>query len=89
MPSRSTLIRWGGLAALFAGALYFLGAILKLRPLPWRALPFAFFLLDVPLPRWRARCSRPSASRLCRTPNRCCWLRVMVGDERGDPTPRY
>jgi len=28
MPSRSTLIQWGGLAALAAGALYFLGAIL-------------------------------------------------------------
>ncbi len=27
MPSRSTLIRWGGLAALVAGALYALGAL--------------------------------------------------------------
>jgi len=34
MPSRSTLIRWGGLAALAAGALYFLGAILAILDRP-------------------------------------------------------
>jgi len=33
-PSRSTLIRWGGLAALAAGALYFLGAILAILDRP-------------------------------------------------------
>ena len=27
MPSRSTLVRWGGLAAVAAGALYVLGAL--------------------------------------------------------------
>jgi hypothetical protein len=30
MPSRSTLIRWGGLAAVAAGALYLLGAVLTI-----------------------------------------------------------
>ena len=42
-------------------------------PQPWRTLPLVFFLIDVPFTTLAGGCSRPSASRLCYTPNRCCW----------------
>ena len=45
MPSRSALIRWGGLAAVTAGALYFLGAVLVILGHP---SAYLFTLLHLP-----------------------------------------
>ncbi len=52
MPSRSTLVRWGGTVAAAAELGLLLLGVATLRaavlPSPWRTLPLAIFLLDIP-----------------------------------------